>query len=413
MPRKSYSSKQKVAMVRTMEERKRNDPSTTMSAIARDLGVAASQLRIWHGKLELHQNKLMRNPGSHYNPHARSLHAGRKTCLHDIEELLLRFIFEKREQGIAVDIKMVVNIAKVLDAAFRCKSERAQYQVVRRFVAAHGLVYRVCTHVSQKSATLMKQEASEWMRMITPLLHGDNRDPRYILNMDQTPIFFSMTSKTTLEPVGSTSVNVRVSKNASMRVTVAVTVTSSGHTLPPMIVFKGAPGGRIERELTTYVDGAIYAVQRKAWMDETVMNHWIDTVLLPYCDGRPVGIEPILFLDSYRCHMMGTIVHKLQHHGIQVEHIPAGCTSICQPVDVGIAKPLKDRVRRRHSTWMIQQCDGAVPEIFSPPSRSHLASWVVAALQDMPRNIVVNSWRHGEYSYFPTATANNTNEQQY
>jgi hypothetical protein len=67
---------------------------------------------------------------------------------------------------------------------------------------------------------------------------------------------------------------------------------------------------------------------------------------------------------------------------------------------VGIAKPLKDRVRRQHSTWMMQQCDGAVPTQFSPPSRSNLASWVVESIQELPRNIVVNSCRHGDYSYF-------------
>jgi hypothetical protein len=82
---------------------------------------------------------------------------------------------------------------------------------------------------------------------------------------------------------------------------------------------------------------------------------------------------------------MGTILHKIQALGIPVEHIPAGCTSICQSVDVGIAQPLKDRVRRHHSTWKVQQCDEAVPAQFAPPSRSNLASWVVKLLQELPR----------------------------
>jgi hypothetical protein len=132
----------------------------------------------------------------------------------------------------------------------------------------------------------------------TPPCCKNNRDPRFILNMDQTPIFFSMTSKTTLEPVGSKTVNVRTSKNASMRVTVAVTVTASGDMLAPLFVFKGAPGGRIERELASYSDGAVYSVQKKAWMDESIMIQWIEQVLLPYCSAKPAGIDPILFLDS-------------------------------------------------------------------------------------------------------------------
>jgi transposase-like protein len=65
MPRKIYSSKQKVTMVRSVEERKINDPSATRSAFARDLGVDPFQLRKWHQQLVLHQHKLTWTPGSH------------------------------------------------------------------------------------------------------------------------------------------------------------------------------------------------------------------------------------------------------------------------------------------------------------------------------------------------------------
>jgi hypothetical protein len=40
---------------------------------------------------------------------------------------------------------------------------------------------------------------------------------------------------------------------------------------------------------------------------------------------------------------MSPVVNKIQDLGVQVVHIPAGCTSICQPVDGGIGKPQKDR----------------------------------------------------------------------
>jgi hypothetical protein len=114
-----------VAMVRTMEERMANDCSLTRRAIARDLGVDSSQIRKWQQQIALHENQIARIPCTHFNPHARSLHPGMNSSLHGLEELLLRFIFEQREQGIAVDI-MVIDTAKVLDAAFRCKSDSAQ-----------------------------------------------------------------------------------------------------------------------------------------------------------------------------------------------------------------------------------------------------------------------------------------------
>ena len=32
----------------------------------------------------------------------------------------------------------------------------------------------------------------------------------------------------------------------------------------------------------------------------------------------------------------------VQELGVKVKHVPGGCTSLCQPVDVGFHKPFKD-----------------------------------------------------------------------
>jgi hypothetical protein len=52
--------------------------------------------------------------------------------------------------------------------------------------------------------------------------------------------------------------------------------------LAPLFIFKGKPGGRIEREFTNYDIGGIYYVQDKAWMDQSIMMKWIENVLKPY-----------------------------------------------------------------------------------------------------------------------------------
>ena len=154
-----------------------------------------------------------------------------------------------------------------------------------------------------------------------------------------------MLPRTTLEASGAQTVNVHTSTSSTMQVTVAVTVTASGDMLPPLFVFKGKPRGQIEQEFSTYEPGGIYNVQEKAWMDEPMMLKWVKTVLRPYVDMAPAGIEPVLFLDSYCCHMMMSVVNVIQDMGVQVEHIPSGCTGLCQPIDVGIGKPLKNHLR--------------------------------------------------------------------
>ena len=74
------------------------------------------------------------------------------------------------------------------------------------------------------------------------------------------------------------------------------------------------------------------------------MFAWVNEVLKPYVADVPEHVIPILILDSYSSHMMASVVTKIQELGIEVKHIPGGCTSLCQPVDVGFNKPFKDRV---------------------------------------------------------------------
>jgi hypothetical protein len=80
-------------------------------------------------------------------------------------------------------------------------------------------------------------------------------------------------------------------------------------------------------------------------MKERVMLLWVSAVLEPYVKTAPDGVRPIFFLDSYRCHMMALIVQRFQELGVEVQHIPGGCTGVCQLVDVGIGKPLKTKSR--------------------------------------------------------------------
>ena len=82
---------------------------------------------------------------------------------------------------------------------------------------------------------------------------------------------------------------------------------------------------------------------------------WIEMVLKPYVGTAPDDVVPILFWDAYRCHMMNSVVNAIQDLGGEVEHIPGGCTSLCQPVDIGISKPFKAFLRKAWEKWMINE----------------------------------------------------------
>ena len=89
------------------------------------------------------------------------------------------------------------------------------------------------------------------------------------------------------------------------------------------VLFLGKPNGRIVQcEFPTYPEGTIYVCQDNAWMDKRVMLMWVKMVLKPYADTAPQNMVPLLFLDSYCCHMMNLVVNAIQDLGVEVKHMP-------------------------------------------------------------------------------------------
>ena len=160
--------------------------------------------------------------------------------------------------------------------------------------------------------------------------------------MDQTPVPFTYNAKSTLDVVGVRTVHIHKLTSDTKCAACALTVTASGKLLTPMLIFKGKPNNWIvKREFPKYHEGCVYACQDNTWMDEQVMLQWVEQILKPYVDTAPEDVVPILFLESYRCHIMAFVVNQIQALGVEVEHIPSGCTYLRQPVDIGINKPYK------------------------------------------------------------------------
>jgi hypothetical protein len=116
------------------------------------------------------------------------------------------------------------------------------------------------------------------------------------------------------------------------------------------------PNGTIaRREIPTLLADSIYCLNKKAWFNEQIMLDWIKHILAPYDATAPPGIIPIIFLDQFRVHKMGSIVNAIQALGMQVEFIPAGCTRLIQPVNVEFNEPFKCKMHDKFLNWMMLQ----------------------------------------------------------
>ena len=140
-------------------------------------------------------------------------------------------------------------------------------------------------------------------------------------------------------------------------------------------------------------------------MDEQVMIRWVVEVLAPYVEEAPEGIVPVLFLDSYRAHMMASVVERIQALGIDVFHIPGGCTGLCQPVDVGFNKPFKTLMRKQWDTWMMSKWEQITAVDNTPKPTQHIVSeWVLAAYDEFSPHVIRNSWTKTGYAWFDKRT---------
>jgi DDE superfamily endonuclease len=290
----SISIGMKLEILRQVEDMQKGGSS--LRNAARAFNIQGNQIRrCWRKQFDTGNAGVLRR-----NMKARSFCTGRSLLEPFEGDEILQWLFSLQEQGTPVSIGMVVLKArKVVGSSFRSKLERAQYMICYRFLASHKYGIRIGTHVSQRSpSSEVCQEAKDYVSGLqSTTMQESCRDPRFILNMDQTPVFFTMTPNTTIDKKGKKTVNIRSSTTTTSRISVALTVTASGELLHPFLVFKGKPNGCIDKkELITFPPEGEYTVQEKAWMDSVVMLRWIDTVLKPFDTETvvPEGIRPLL-----------------------------------------------------------------------------------------------------------------------
>ncbi|KAF4139278.1 DDE superfamily endonuclease [Phytophthora infestans] len=218
---------------------------------------------------------------------------------------------------------------------FASRSRGANIEFLRRFLKRNRLSIRRITHKGRKIRFDMELDASKFSHSIQyaieecGALSYATGPSKYgsVFNMDQTSIYIDMTGKTTIDFVGTPTVDVRQ-------------------------VFAGIPGGPVSQDVWNPSFGhssCEHTVQKKAFCNEAVMQEWIQRILKPSVDGCR-----LLLLDSLKVHKMNSVRTVLEEDCCtQVEFVPPGITGLAQPMDVAVMKPFKDYVRNTYLAYHI------------------------------------------------------------
>ena len=336
------------------------------AATAKEFGVNESTIRIIV-KTPTRNGKL-NDKGNHSR-------AGRPlTYPLDVEKDILSWLLELRDFHVPVSILTLQERAKRVVRPHN-PTFNGSRGWVERFFGRHRLSLLSLTSVSQKlpkelegSITKSYEDARRYMRI--------GKYPRSLVaNMDETPAFFGMIPTKSICKTGSRECIVRTS-------IVRTTAATDGTMLPPMLIFKGKTDKTIKK--LRIPEGFIVKTQEKSWMDEGLMEIWVEDIWLKYVREVPkqLGFDnSLLTFDAFSAHKTDDVQSNLVENKSDILVIPPGCTSKCQPMDVCINKSFNAILRKCwviYFSKIIKQMPATTPDYFKlpPPSLQDMVDWV-------------------------------------
>lgn len=298
----------------------------------------------------------------------------------DKELILLEYVRQQRHQKLAVNGSVITSKLLMFNPQITDyhKTRKWVYNTLRK----HKFTSRARTHVGQSvpdnAEDLHAAFISDYHQII------DEQSPEVIINMDETPVCFDTAYNRTFERKGARTVEILASKAAKKNVTCVLAVTSTGEKLPPLIIFKGSRTGRIARKLAAK-DGmpneGVYACNEKHWMTTKEMHTWIQKVLLPFVAGRKF----LLIMDKFSVHQEQSVKDYLNTIlNSRILFIPAGLTSLAQPLDLTVNRSFKSALR------LFQCIQRSL--ILTVINRENLAHDIVNAWSNITPELIVNGF---------------------
>ncbi|KAL4493176.1 hypothetical protein ABPG72_003261 [Tetrahymena utriculariae] len=208
------------------------------------------------------------------------------------------------------------------------------------------------------------------------LILKNQYDRDSIYNMDQIAVYFENAPNKILAPRGSKDPRIETQNMERSRITVILLVRADGTKYKPFIIFKGAPGGKIYKQLQELDLEAELTVQQNSWTDTDTLSQWIE-----YFKEIVNNNQYLLIADSYNLHQSQLMNIQKTKINQNILLIPPSLTGILQPLDVGINHKFKENLRKQ---WVFdQQLD---------IDKERLTQQVIDSWNLINKDIIINSF---------------------
>ena len=313
-------------------------PRGSITKISNDTGIPHQTLSDWH--------RIRSTPGkSDWIPNEDG-HPNRRIFSPETEDIISQKLKEELiATGIGAtreDIKLICIDTYQSDADPRFEKFSASNCFVDGFMERNEL--RLYTPRHGRSTTINPKCEADFKEQLARI--RDQYSECKIYNADETSWRIFMSPKRVIAEKGCHSVKLISSKSEKIAVTAIGAIRADGKKLPLSIIGKG----KTERCLRKFgeFDDIIFHHSNTGWSSESVMMAYLETI------SMDAGGDPCcLIWDVYPSHRSEAVQLKAAKLKIELLFVPAGGTSIYQPLDIRVFGELKMRARAAFMQYKI------------------------------------------------------------
>lgn len=320
---------------------------------------------------------------------------------HTMELKLIDWIKKQREAKISIQRLDIVNKAKEIlgDPTFIGSSGW-----FTRFKERWNIRKRISTHVvqklkedSKKEISIFLHELKEFKFNVEVLKKVPNKTDIVFVNMDEVSLQLEDKGYT-YDFKGARDIPILGSMAGKKRMTVVLSITSTGYMLPPMIIFKGKTD--ISPQLQEkFKRLALIEKNLKGWMNESFMQLWLEKILfnLSFIEESEMLY---LTMDAFSAHKHANVISKLQNKEINYKLIPPGCTSLIQPLDTHVNRSFKNNFRKLYHNWFYKE---TTPEeeskritksgYIKTPDDETIIEMILESLRNIDTQMIIDSFK--------------------
>ena len=201
--------------------------------------------------------------------------------------------------------------------------------------------------------------ANAFLRIAYSVKDHDIPSP-LVVNSDQGQMEYAPGSSVTYAPKGSKQVTTLGAED-KRAITMFLSVSNDGTLLPIQTIYKGlssvsTPSDKAPSYAEAIAAGFLfeYSNTKTYWSTQATMQSFVNCILVPYLDaqkeklGLPLDQCSIWLIDCWSVHRSEEFLNWMwdTHPYIIVIFVPAGCTGLFQPCDVGVQLPVKHSLKR-------------------------------------------------------------------